>query len=317
MTSYRAFGTPIQKGQALASLPDLGGRVALVTGGTAGVGRALVDHLAAAGAVTCLTARDPGKGERVRDEVRARSGNDDVHVVALDLSSLASVRTGAAAFLQGWDRLDLLLLNAGHMAKGARTVTSDGFETTIGVNHLGHALLVELLEARLRASAPNRVVVVASEAHRRARGGLALSDLMMTQGRFRPQLAYSRSKLANVLFARELARRLHGSGVDVRSAHPGGVDTGMLRQHFRGPVLGRLYGVLAPRLFISPQDAAAGLLRVALDPDLDGASGDYYELGLRKSTSDAGADLDAAARLWATTSDLLHSSRAETGTSTP
>jgi retinol dehydrogenase-12 len=300
----RPFGTWVQKGVALAELPDLTGEVAVVTGGTAGVGEALVEQLAAAGATTVLTARDEERGGHVAARVRAATGNPEVHVVPLDLASLASVRGAATEITDRWDRLDLLLANAGHLPDGPRTSTAEGFEMAFGVNHVAHAELVWLLEGRLRASAPSRVVLVASEAHRRARGGIDFDDLAMAR-RYRPRLAYNRSKLANVLFAAELARRWEGSGVQVLSAHPGGVDTGMLQASFDRPGLRRLYGPIARRTFLSPSDAAAGVLRVALDPELDGRSGAYFELGLEKQPGPAGRDEVAARRLWDVTRALV------------
>ena len=230
---YRTVGNRLQRVHALEHLPDQRGRVVLVTGGTDGVGRALVDQMAGTGATVLLTARNRTKGAAVRDAARATSGNDDVSVVDLDLASLASVREAAAAILSGWERLDVLICNAAHQAGKQRTVTVDGFETTFAVNHLGHALLVQLLEERVVASAPSTILVVASQAHRRSRGGLDFDDIMLERGDFRPRLAYSRSKLANILFARELARHLAGTGVDVNAAHPGGVDTPMMRGELR------------------------------------------------------------------------------------
>jgi retinol dehydrogenase-12/retinol dehydrogenase-13 len=303
---YRTVGNRMQKVQALERLPDLTGRIALVTGGTDGVGRELVGQLATTGATVLLTARDREKGERVRSETASVSGNDDLHVVDLDLADLASVRRAAASVLAQWERLDLLILNAAHQAHGARTVTADGFESTFGVNHLAHALLVSLLEDRVRASAPSRIVVVASEAHRRAKRGLDFDDLNMASGRFRPTMAYNRSKLANILYARELARRLEGSGVDVNAAHPGGVDTPMMRANFDHPVLRNLYPLVRP-LFIAPDDAAAGVLRVALDPSLTGTTGEYFELGVPKQPTDAARDDTAARRLWTVTDALTGS----------
>jgi NAD(P)-dependent dehydrogenase (short-subunit alcohol dehydrogenase family) len=304
-SSLRTLGTRVQRITALASPPDLDGKVVLVTGGTDGVGRALVEQLAGLHARVVFTARDPEKGERVRAEIVRDTGHDDVHVVILDLADLASIRTGAAAVVASHPKVDLLLANAAHQAGKTRTETVDGFETTFGVNHLGHALLVSLLEEQVRASAPSRVLVVASEAHRRARGGLDFDDLMMRRERFRPKLAYNRSKLANILYTRELAFRLAGSGVDANAAHPGGVDTPMMRANFRHPLMQRLYPPLRDHLFVSPTDAAAGLLRVALDPALAGTSGKYFELGRRADPTNAAIDDDAARRLWAVSDELV------------
>ena len=141
----RTLGTRVQRVTALACPPDLDGKVVVVTGGTDGVGRALVEQLASLHATVVFTARDPEKGERVRAEVVRDTGHD-VHVVDLDLADLASIRTGAAAVVGDHPKIDVLIANAAHQAGKTRTETVDGFETTLGVNHLGHALLVALLE---------------------------------------------------------------------------------------------------------------------------------------------------------------------------
>jgi NAD(P)-dependent dehydrogenase (short-subunit alcohol dehydrogenase family) len=214
------------------------------------------------------------------------------------------VRDAAATVLERWDRLDLLICVAGYLGNRARTKTADGFEMTFGVNHLGHALLARQLTNRLRASAPSRIVFVASEAHRRAKGGLDFDDLMMTKGKFGPTLAYNRSKLANVLYTREFARRLEGSGVDVNAAHPGAVDTPMVRAFLDYPVVRTFYPLIR-RALISPDDAAAGLLRVALDPSLANKSGRYYERGLLMEPGAVARDDDAGRRLWSVTEELI------------
>lgn len=304
MTTH-VIGKRLQRVHALEHLPDLGGQVVFVTGGTDGVGRAVVEQLAATGATVLLSARNIEKGNRVRDEIARTSGNDDLHVVELDLASLVSVRSGADAILAGWSRLDLVIANAAHQAGKQRTTTVDGFETTFAVNQLALVLLLELLEERLRASAPSRVVIVASEAHRRSKGGLDFDDLMLERDRFRPKLAYNRSKLANILFTRELAGRLAGSGVTVDAAHPGGVDTPMMRANFRSPPMRALYPALRAGLLISPGDAAAGLLRVALDPELAASTGRYYEHGREARPAAAANDSAAAAQLHNVTADLL------------
>ena len=282
----------------------MSGRVAFVTGASDGVGQSLARQLAEAGAVTLLAARNRAKGGRVRDEVAEATGNNTVDVVELDLANLTSVRDAAATLLDRWDRLDLLVCVAGHVGLGARTETADGFETTFGVNHLGHALLARLLADRLRASAPSRVVFVASEAHRRAKGGLDFDDLMMTRGKFRPTLAYNRSKLANILYTREFARQLEGSGVDVNAAHPGGVDTPMTRAWFDRPVVRNCYPMVR-RALISPDDAATGLLRVALDPSLTNTTGRYYERGMLTELGAMARDDNAGRRLWSVTEELI------------
>ncbi len=182
----RHVGNRLQRVEGLAQVPDMSGRVALVTGASDGVGQAVARQLAETGAVTLIAARNQAKGRRVRDEIIKATGNNTVDVLELDLANLASVRDAAETVLERWDRLDLLICVAGYLGHDARTETTDGFEMTFGVNHLGHALLARQLTDRLRASAPSRVVFVASEAHRRARGGLDFDDLMMSEGEVRP-----------------------------------------------------------------------------------------------------------------------------------
>ncbi len=304
MTTH-VIGKRLQRVHALDHLPDLAGRVVLVTGGTDGVGRALVGQLATTRATLLLSARDVAKGERVRDEITRATGNDDLHVVELDLASLASVRSAADVVLTRWSRLDLVIANAAHQAGKERTTTVDGFETTFAVNQLALVLLLDLLEDRLRASAPSRIVVVASEAHRRSKGGLDFDDLMFERASFDPTLAYNRSKLANVIFARDLAGKLEGSGVTVDAAHPGSVDTPMMRANFRSAPMRALYPLLRAGFLVSPDDAAAGLLRVALDPELATSTGHYFEQGRQASPGDAANDTAAAVELAEVTAALL------------
>ena len=300
----RQAGKRLQRVTALERLPRLAGRTVLVTGGTDGVGRALVDQLATTGATVVLTARDAAKAAAVCTEVEQASGNRPA-VVPLDLANLESVRTAAVEILERWDRLDCLIANAAHQAGKVRTTTADGFEMTFGVNHLAHALLIELLEDRLTEREASRVVIVASEAHRRARGGLDFDDLQMANGEFRPKLAYNRSKLANILHARRLATRLADRGVDVFSLHPGAVDTPMMRANFTNPVARTLYPALRAVLLITPHDAAAGILRVALDTDLHAASGSYFEHGALNHPSVDALDDDAGGRLWQVTHEMI------------
>src|SRR3954465_5149720 len=155
---------------------DMTGKLVLITGGNAGIGKETAVGLASKGAHVVFTSRDATRGADALAEIKQRSGNDAVDGRTLDLASLASVRESAAAFLDRYDRLDVLIDNAG-LVLASRSVTEDGYETTFQVNHLGHFLLTELLRDRLVASAPARVIVVASDAHKTARHGLDFDDL--------------------------------------------------------------------------------------------------------------------------------------------
>src|SRR5450432_481111 len=266
---------------------DLAGRTFIVTGANSGIGRITAMALAGRGAQVFLGCRSVDKGESVAAPLRA--GGAKVEVLALDLADLASVRDAAAAFLARDLPLHGLINNAG--LAGTRALTRDGFELTFGVNHLGHFLLTRLVEARLRASAPARVVNVASEAHRSAKGidFTVLREPARSPGALRE---YSVSKLANVLFTRELARRWAGSGVTAYALHPGVVATGIWRR-VPGPLRW-----LITRFMISPEKGAGTTIFCATAPELAGVSGRYYERQ-RESTPSAVAQDDAlAAHLW-------------------
>src|SRR5262249_47472085 len=215
-----------------------------------------------------LTPRSGERGRTAGDEIVKRSGNDEVEVMPLDLARFRSIRSFATAVLDRFDRLDVLVDNAGLIHR-RRTETEEGFETTFGVNHLGHFLLTDLLLDRLRASAPARVVVVASDAHKGARHGLDFDDLQST-GRYRWGNAYSKSKLANIYFARELARRLDGSGVTANSLHPGFVRSDFGRGGDLGPVYGFGIRYIAGPFAISPEKGARTTIHLASSPEVEG-----------------------------------------------
>src|SRR5262249_58340520 len=226
------------------------------------------------GARVIIRSRTEERGRPAGDEIVKRSGNDEVEVMPLDLARFRSIRSFATAVLDRFDRLDVLVDNAGLIHR-RRTETEEGFETTFGVNHLGHFLLTDLLLDRLRASAPARVVVVASDAHKGARHGLDFDDLQST-GRYRWGNAYSKSKLANIYFARELARRLDGSGVTANSLHPGFVRSDFGRGGDLGPVYGVGLRYIAGPFAISPEKGARTTIHLASSPEVEGGSGRLF-----------------------------------------
>ena len=201
-------------------------KTVLITGGNCGIGKETAVGLAKMGAKVVITSRDPAKGQEAVAEVRERTGGD-VETMALDLASFAAIRGFTKKFLNTRDRLDVLVNNAG-LILSERTETEEGFETQFGVNHLGHFLLTSLLQERIEGSAPSRIVNVASDAHRFAGQGLDFDDLQLNTG-YRALKAYGRSKLANIYFTRELARRLDRTGVTVNAVHPGSVATRFAR----------------------------------------------------------------------------------------
>lgn len=272
----------------------MGGKVALITGGNAGIGKETAIGLAKLGATVVITSRNAERGRDALAEIKQRSGSDRVDVMQLDLASLASVRSFADAFLARYDRLDVLVENAG-LVLGSRNVTEDGFETTFQVNHLGHFLLTELLRDRLVASAPSRVVVVASDAHKSARRGLDFDDLQSS--RYRSFNVYAKSKLANILFTRELARRLDGTGVTANVVHPGFVASRFGRDGDLG-MLGKVTMPLMRPFALNAEQGARTSVYVASDPALEGVTGTYWVRCAPVSPSDAALDDDAARELW-------------------
>jgi NAD(P)-dependent dehydrogenase (short-subunit alcohol dehydrogenase family) len=277
-------------GAAAPAASDLAGRTFVVTGATSGVGLAAARALAARGARVVLGCRSPAKGEAAAASVRAgASAAAAVDLLPMDLADLGSVRAAAAAFLARGLPLHGLINNAG-MA-GAPGLTRDGFEITFGTNHLGHFLLTMLLAARLRESAPARVVNVSSEAHRGARG----IDFAALRARTRSRTGlpeYAVSKLANVLFTRELERRWAGSGVSAYALHPGVVATGIWRR------LPQPLRWLLTRFMLSPEEGARTIVWCAAAPELAGASGRYYIRERESEPSALAHDATLAARLW-------------------
>ncbi len=282
---------------------DMTGKLVLITGGNAGIGKETAVGLASKGAHVVLTSRDATRGVDAVTEIKQRSGNDAVDVMALDLASLASVREFAAAFLNRYDRLDVLIDNAG-LVLASRRVTEDGNEMTFQVNHLGHFLLTELLRDRLVASAPSRVIVVASDAHKSARHGLDFDDLQSAR-RYRSFGVYGKTKLANILFTRELARRLAGTGVTVNSVHPGFVASRFGRDGDTG-LVGKLMMPLTRPFALNATQGAQTSIYLASDPAVEGITGAYWVKCAPVEPSDAALDDDAARRLWDISEQLVH-----------
>lgn len=267
----------------------LKGRVALVTGGNSGIGLVTARELAQQGARVFVACRSSEKGRAAVAEIRRVTGNQDVELLVLDLGDFDSVRGCAKEFLARDLPLHLLINNAG--LAGTKGLTKSGFELAFGTNHLGHFLLTQLLLDRIKASAPARIVTVASRAHTRV-SGLDFDHVQApTSGRAGlPE--YGRSKLANVLFSAELGRRLAGTGVTTYSLHPGVVATDVWRE---------LPGFLQPLvklLMISSEEGAKTTLYCATSPEVANQTGLYYDKCKVIAPSRAGSDAALAAELW-------------------
>lgn len=282
---------------------NMQGRTCLITGATNGIGQEAAVELAKMGATVVITARDERKGRATQAEIKERSGNS-AELLMADLSSLADVRHLAAEFLSKHDSLHVLLNNAGAVYS-QRLVSQDGYEMTIAVNHLAHFLLTDLLLDVIKASAPARIVNVSSGAHSGAK--IDFDDLQAENGyALAGMRAYGQSKLANVLFTNELARRLEGSGVTANSLHPGVVNTGFGRNN--SGVVGAIFGVfqtVAKPFLLSPARGAETSIYLASSPDVETVSGEYFAKSKSVPSNDISNDPEVAKRLWDVSEELV------------
>ena len=272
----------------------MNGKVCLVTGANAGLGKATATGLARAGAYVILACRDRGRGEAALAEIIAATGNPTIELLLVDLSDQASIRAAVANFFAIHDRLDVLVNNAA-VFKQSRALTRDGLEAMFATNHLGPFLLTNLLLPALQAGAPARVlnITAPSTTH------LDFDDLQ-GERRFRPLTAFGASKMCNLLFTYELTRRLEGTGVTVNAVHPGLVKSSLLTEAPR--VLGWLSNLFAK----TPEQAAATPVYLASSPDVAGMSGKFFK-GKQAIASNAySQDRDVQRRLWETSTELVH-----------
>jgi NAD(P)-dependent dehydrogenase (short-subunit alcohol dehydrogenase family) len=284
---------------------DLDGKVILVTGATEGIGKAAALEFARRGAALTLVGRSREKTERVLAELKAASGNDRIEALLGDLASMADVRAIARKFKETHDRLDVLVNNAGATFDEYRT-TPDGLEQTFALNHLAYfQLTVELLEL-LRRTPHARVVSTSSGAH--AMGRIDLPDIAVRANGKAGFRAYGDSKLANILFTRELARKLAGSTATANCFHPGFVATGFA-QNTKGFVKGAFS--LGQRLFArTPEKGAETLVWLATSPEAAGYTGQYFHDRKVSWTSRPAKDDALAARLWALSEELVAKTQA-------
>jgi dehydrogenase/reductase SDR family protein 13 len=273
----------------MSIMNDLADRTYLITGATSGLGKVVATELAARGAHVLVACRPGAKADAALDELRRGAGGDRIESIALDLGDLASVRRCAEDVLARNVPIHGLVNNAG--LAGAHGTTKDGFELAFGTNHLGHYLLTRLLLDKIVASAPARIVNVASAAHYRVKkiDWDALREPARTRTAFHE---YGVSKLANVLFTEELARRLDGKPVTTYAVHPGAVATDVWRQ-VPAPI-----AWVIKKLMLSPAQGARGVVRCAADPTLASDSGKYYNREQEKRASRLAGDVPLAAELW-------------------
>ncbi len=277
----------------------MGDRVALITGGTSGIGKATATALAAMGAKVVVSGRKKERGEAAVGEIRDRSGNEKVSLMLGDLAVQAEVRELAQAFRERHDRLDVLVNNAG-IIQSKRTETPDGIELTLAVNHLAPFLLTNLLLDLLEKSAPSRIITVSSEARR---GTEIDFDDLQSERRYRAFRVYGMTKLANILFTYELAERLEGTGVVANCLHPGSVNTNFANDN-------RSLGTLLFRAFKpfmrTPEQGADTAVYLAVSPEAGKMTGRYLMDRKVISSYEEPHDVLAQKRLWEVSEELTN-----------
>lgn len=280
---------------------NIKGRTVLVTGGNSGIGMATAVGLARAGAKVTITSRDEAKGRSAVTEIKDRSGYT-VEVMRLDLADLTAVRSFATQFVASHDDLAVLVNNAGGVF-GSRHETADGFEMTIGTNHIGPFLLTNLLTDLLISSAPSRIINVGSSAHGFAKEGIDIDDLNWESRRYNQKNAYGHSKLANILHVRELNRRLSPQGVTAYAVHPGVVRTG-----FGTGGDSAIVGIgirIIGRWLLTPEQGAETSIWAATNPYIVEHAGEYFADSAPAKSTRYARDDDQARRLWDATEELL------------
>ena len=278
---------------------NMDGKICLVTGGTNGIGKATAQALAQMGATVVIVGRNAPKTAHLVEEIRAASGNKNVASLVADLSSQQEVRRLANEFKSKYSHLHVLLNNAGAYFM-QRQLSIDGIETTFALNHLASFLLTNLLLNTLKASAPARIINVSSNAH--ASGKIEFDNLQ-GERQYGPK-AYDNSKLANILFTMELARRLKGTGVTVNALHPGFVATGFAKNN--GKVIAALVSIFAPLVARSPAKGAETSVYLASSPGVESITGEYFYDSQVIPPAPQATDMAVARKLWDVSAKTVH-----------
>ncbi|MBN3282445.1 RDH13 dehydrogenase, partial [Polyodon spathula] len=280
------------------------GKTVVITGANTGIGKETARELARRGGRIIMCCRDMVKCENAAKEIRGETLSHNVYARHLDLASIKSIREFANNINKEEERVDILINNAGIM-RCPHWQTEDGFEMQFGVNHLGHFLLTNLLLDKMKRSAPSRIINVSSLAH--VVGEMDFNDLNWEKKKYNTKVAYCQSKLANVLFTKELARQLQGTGVTVNALHPGVVETelgrhtGMHQSQFSSTVLGPLFYLLVK----SPNQGAQPSIFLAVAEEVDGVSGKYFDVLKEKEPAPQAQDAEAARQLWQISARLV------------
>ena len=273
----------------------MAGKICIVTGATSGIGEATARGLAQHGATVIVVGRNPQKGADTVNKIKSKTGNSAVKFMHADLSSQKDIRRLTEQFKSNYQQLDVLVNNAGGKFL-SRQETVDGYEMTFALNHLAYFLLTNLLIDPLKASGKARIINVSSGAHSGC-SKINFDDLQFKDG-YVGKKAYEQSKLANILFTYELARRLKGTGITVNAVHPGGVITNFCKNNGWVSWAKHVTAHLLARNLVGPAEGAKTSIYLATSADIEGLSGKYFSNLKEVRSSDASYDEDAARRLW-------------------
>ena len=268
------------------------GKIALITGATNGIGRVTAQGLAQRGAIVVLVGRDADRARRAAEDIKNQTADSTVHILLADLSSQAQVRHLAGEFKQRFPRLNVLVNNAGAVF-ARRQVSVDGIEMTLALNHLAPFLLTNLLLDSLQASDQARIITVASVAHMGMR--IPFDDMNHERGRYQAFVVYGQTKLMNIMFTYELARRLQGTTITANAVHPGFVGTNFGKNN--GGAWNTIFTLARP-FAISPTRGAQTSIYLASSPDVTNQSGQYFTRRKAVKSSPASYDLETQKRLW-------------------
>jgi len=278
---------------------EMNGKICLVTGGTNGIGKSTAQELARMGATVVIVGRDAQKAAQVTEEIRAASDNQNVDWLLADLSSQQDIRRLATEFKSKYSQLHVLLNNAGGTFT-TRQLSVDGIEMTFALNHLGYFLLTNLLLDTMKASAPARIINVSSDAHS---GGKIDFDNLQGELSYSSFGPYGNSKLANILFTTELARRLEGTGVTVNVLHPGLTSTGFGKNN--PGLLMKVMGVVVPLIARSPERGAETSIYLASSPEVQSITGKYFVDCKVTQPAPQATDSVVAKKLWEVSDQMV------------
>ncbi|MFN8578324.1 MAG: SDR family oxidoreductase [Candidatus Sericytochromatia bacterium] len=273
-------------------MANLDGKICIVTGANSGVGKVTALELAKMGAEVIMVCRNQKKGEEALDEILIKSKNNKVKLMLCDFSSQKSIRAFVDEFKSKYDKLHILVNNAGLIIP-ERKLTEDGIELTFAINHIGYFLTTNLLLDLLKNSAPSRIVNVASDAHKA--GHINFNDINYENNKYKSMNVYCDSKLANILFTKELAKRLKGTNVTANCLHPGVVNTNFANDY------AEKFGFIAKivkSFLITPEKGAETQIYLASSSEVEGITGEYFDKKKIKTPSKEARDPEIAEKLW-------------------